>query len=201
MSENLVYLKSYHAPEVDKCEVLRYAGVRGESPEMAELLDSCIDEVRGKISLKVCYREYDVRMLDGEVDLGFCTTSSASMIKTLEGCQKIVVFCATVGAQMDRIISRYSLVSPARSVMLQALGSERVEALCDMFCSEIRSKIESVGGEITRRFSPGYGDLPLEVQRDIFRSLTPEYKIGVSLGLDLFMTPTKSVTAIIGIKM
>ena len=120
MSENLVYLKSYPAPEVDRCEVLRYAGVRGESPEMAKLLESCIEEVRGKIAFKVCYREYDVKILDGEIDLGFCSTSSASMIKTLEGCQKIVVFCATVGAQMDRIIGRYSIVSPARSVMLPA---------------------------------------------------------------------------------
>ena len=201
MSDNLIYTKSYSAPEVDRIEALRYAGVRGESPEMTELLESCISEIEGKIGYRVCYSVYDIKMCGGEVDLGFCKTNSKSLIKTLENCDKILLFCATVGVEIDRAIAKHSLISPARSVMLQALGSERVEALCDMFCREIKDGAMAVGRDTTRRFSPGYGDLPLEIQRDIFLSLEPNKRIGVSLGADLFMTPTKSVTAIIGIKM
>ena len=48
------------------------------------------------------------------------------------------------------------------------------------------------------RFSPGYGDLSLEVQKEIFSLLDCPRKIGVSLGDSLLMTPSKSVTAIIG---
>jgi hypothetical protein len=81
--------------------------------------------------------------------------------------------------------------------MLQALGSERVEALCDEFCRLMA--IESKR-ELRPRFSPGYGDLPLELQRDIFRLLEPSRRIGVVLNDSLLMSPSKSVTAIIGIE-
>lgn len=50
------------------------------------------------------------------------------------------------------------------------------------------------------RFSAGYGDLPLEVQKDIFRVLDCPRKIGLTLNDSLLMSPTKSVTAIVGIE-
>ena len=49
------------------------------------------------------------------------------------------------------------------------------------------------------RFSPGYGDLKLEHQKDWFRLLDISRQIGIELTDSLLMVPTKSVTAIIGI--
>ena len=43
--------------------------------------------------------------------------------------------------------------------------------------------------------------MPLESQRDVFELLKPEAKIGISLSDEsLLMTPSKSVTAIFGIR-
>ena len=81
---------------------------------------------------------------------------------------------------------------------LQALGSERVEALCDEFEKDIKKELGGEGVFFRPRFSPGYGDLPLEFQKDIFRLLECPRRIGISLGESLLMTPSKSVTAIIG---
>ena len=53
--------------------------------------------------------------------------------------------------------------------------------------------------QLRPRFSPGYGDLPLELQKDVFRVLDCPRKIGLSLNESLLMSPSKSVTAIIGI--
>ena len=105
---------------------------------------------------------------------------------------------ATVGIEIDRLIARYSKIQPSRSVMLQAIGTERVEALCDVFCTELSAEREE--SKLHSRFSPGYGDLPLDIQREIFRALECGKRIGVTLGENLFMTPTKSVTAIIGVE-
>lgn len=52
---------------------------------------------------------------------------------------------------------------------------------------------------MTWRFSPGYGDLPLETQRELVRVLDTHRKIGVSLTGSCLMMPSKSVTAILGI--
>ena len=50
------------------------------------------------------------------------------------------------------------------------------------------------------RFSAGYGDLPLELQADIFNLLKPEKQMGVFLSESFIMSPTKSVTAFVALK-
>ena len=84
--------------------------------------------------------------------------------------------------------------------MLQALGSERVESLCNAFNKDIATKMSLENKTLAPRFSPGYGDLPLSLQTDIFKALNCTSKIGINLNSNLFMTPSKSVTAIIGIR-
>ena len=74
-------------------------------------------------------------------------------------------------------------------------GMERIEALCDAFCKDLSMEY----GALTPRFSPGYGDLPLDIQRSVFRFLEPEIKIGLTLSESLIMCPSKSVTAFVGI--
>ncbi len=195
----MIYINKYNAPEVDEKEVLRYAN--GESNDATlSLLDSCILESRDLLSYNVCYARYNITVLGDEIDLGFCRVTSHSLALCLCECSEIILFGATVGSGIDRLINRYSIVTPSRAVMLQALGSERVEALCDVFCSDM-AEMEGTRGNLLRpRFSPGYGDLSLEVQRDIFDALDLTRKIGINLNDNLFMTPTKSVTAIVGIK-
>lgn len=194
--KNIVYIKGYEAPEINKNEVLRYAGVKDPDGETLSLLDRCVKEVEGVLTYKVCYSRFPITINGDGLDLGFTKTTSHSLALCLRECDEIIVFCATVGVELDRIIRRYSLISPSSAVMLQALGSERVEALCDAFCTDMAMALDR---PLRPRFSPGYGDLPLDVQRDVFACLDP-VKIGVALGENLFMTPSKSVTAIIGIK-
>ena len=99
--------------------------------------------------------------------------------------------------EIDRLILKNTVVSPTKSVIFDAVGSEQIEALCDTFCEYIK---EEKNAEITPRFSAGYGDLPLLFQREIFKILGCEKNIGLTLNSSLIMSPNKSVTAIFGIK-
>jgi cobalamin-dependent methionine synthase I len=112
---------------------------------------------------------------------------SGSLARFLEGSERVTVFAATVGLGVDRLINRYVSVSPVKALLFQAIGAERIEALCENFCKELGLK---------KRFSPGYGDFALAAQREIFSLLGCEKRIGLSLTDSLLMTPTKSVTAI-----
>ena len=189
-------VKSYSGVLPRKREILRYAGVLGEVGELDAVIDSCMSELSSGLRYLVCYEECDIRTIEGGVCIGNMTVRSESFRKYIGGCECAVVFCATVGLYPDRLIKRYGRVSPSRALMVDAIGSELVEALCDLFCKELKEG----GADCLPRFSPGYGDLPLELQRDIFSMLDCERKIGVTLGESLLMTPTKSVTAIVGIK-
>ncbi len=197
---SIIYTKSFGAPPLDRREVLRYAGVRGEVPEIEALLDECLEQSLDIFTYKVCYRELDICDMGERLDLGFTVADSCSLKKNLAGCHGVIVFAASVGAGIDRLIARYSSLSPARALMLGAIGTERVESLCDEFYRVISDEKRGIGEIVCPRFSPGYGDLALDMQRDIFALLDCPRKIGVSLSDTLLMSPSKSVTAIIGIR-
>lgn len=190
------YLKDRLAAiPINKKEVLRYMGASGDEALYA-LIEECISEVERDLSAKICYEEYAIKIENETVDLGFCRVESKDLSKNLSGCKKAIVFAATVGIGVDRLIKKYSLLSPSKALCIGAIGNERVEALCDLLCSELASKY----GKIRPRYSAGYGDLPLLLQKDIFNALSCTKNIGVSLGDSLLMTPEKSVTAIVGIE-
>lgn len=188
----MIRTEEFAPPPIRRREILRYAGVKEESPELAALLDECLAELGDALCYKVCYDEYPLLCGERSIHLGFAEVPSNDLLRNLAGCDAAVVFCATVGLGMDRLIARYSRTSPAKALLFEAIGNERIESLCDAFCATQKATAP--------RFSPGYGDLPLAVQRDIFSALDCPRRIGVSLGDNLLMTPQKSVTAILGIK-
>lgn len=193
-----VYKKIYTLPDFDSSEILRYARVKESDLATDRLLFECCDMLK-ELSGAVCFCEVPVKVCQDGVNLDFVKVKSTGLAKNLKNCQSAVIFAATAGAKIDRLIEKYNRIDLSRAVMLQAVGTERVEALCDLFSRDIELQ-KKQKGEFTRpRFSPGYGDLPLEIQRDIFRVLDPFKNIGVSLCESLLMTPSKSVTAIIGV--
>ena len=131
---------------------------------------------------------------DGALDLGFATVRSAALAKNLGDASELVILAATVGLGIDRLIARYGESAPSVALMLDAIGSERIEALVDAFSAALAQT-----HTLRPRFSPGYGDLPLALQADIFRVLDCPRPIGLSLNESLLMTPSKSVTALIGL--
>ncbi len=173
---------------------MRYAGVRLVTPQTDLLYTECLDELKDIFQYKVCYAEFPIVISSNEIDLGFTKINSKNLRQNLDGCDKIIIFVATVGAEIDRLINRYSRTAPAKALMLQAIGSERIESLCDLFCKE-------TGFALCKpRFSPGYGDLDLNIQNDIFRVLDCKKRIGAALNDSLIISPSKSVSAIIGIQ-
>lgn len=194
-----VYTKTYKAPQYREREILRYAGVREKTAEIESLMRECIAELGDRLCFKVCYTELGACVVGNDVDLGFCKVCSAALAKNLRGCDRIVLMGATVGLEIDRLIARYGTLSPSRALMMQAIGAERIESLCDSFCEEIKEEKRLLGKSVRPRFSPGYGDLPIELQRDIFLALDCPRRIGLSLNESLLMSPSKSVTAIIGV--
>ena len=196
----IVYKKSCAAPIIDRQEALRYAGVRGDAPEIAQMLEECIREAEAHLSYKLCYAYYPLTRVNFSLDMGFTTVSSEKLATHLCECDGLILLAATVGVDFDRFVARIGKLSPTKALLLDGLGTERVEALCDLFCREEAEKRAIAGEALTGRFSAGYGDLPLEIQKNIFAALDCEKNIGLTLGDSLLMSPQKSVTAIIGIK-
>ena len=197
---NAVLVRAYEEPPVSLEEILRYSGAgRTHDEQMIRMAEECFSLARNRLSYRVCWREFPVARSGRSIDLGFAKVESAALDRYLEGCDAIVLFAATVGIGIDRLIARYETASPARALMLQAVGAERIEALCDVFCADYAQRELKTGRCMKPRFSPGYGDLAIELQKDVFRVLECPKWIGLTLNGSMMMSPSKSVTAMAGI--
>lgn len=180
---------------IDPEEVAVYLGYYSVKPDeaMSSLMCGCTDEFLRCASFNACFAKVPVKIENG-VDLGFMKVSSVSLEKNLAGCDYAYILAATTGIDAHRLIERNSIISPLKGVVTDCVGSAAIEAFCD----KINLSLEN--SEFLRpRFSPGYGDLPLECQKDIIEFLQTKKNIGMSLTESLMMVPVKSVTAIIGV--
>ncbi len=190
-----VLTRSYKELPVDRDEILRYAGVKTADGAVMALMEDCIKEVMPLLNYRVCYTRLRVTNDGDSYDLGGIRLEKSAALAYLDGATSAVVLAATVGTAIDRLILRYSKLLPSRAVMIDAIGSERIEALCDAVCEDVAREASADGLRAGRRFSPGYGAVLLDVQRNIFSLLEPMKHIGVALNASLSMSPSKSVTA------
>jgi len=184
---------------LDKAQGLRYLGYNPLAQTvdgLEEEIAFCEREILSAQRLKAVYKAFDLDIRGDEINLGFAKVNSKSLAKNLDGCKKVAVFACTIGAEVDRLIAKYQKISPTRSLIFQAFGSALAEQWADIVNGEIKAKF----GATVTRFSCGYGDLPIEMQKDVFCALSVEKNLGITLSKSYFMTPTKSITAFVGIK-
>lgn len=173
--------------KIEKSEVARYLGYGKTEPDEAVKKLICEKINQLKYDLKVCYLPLSVfKNQNGRIEFDCFSIESHDLSKFIGDAQKVILFCASLGIEFDRLLKREMVLSTSGASVLQAVGTSAIEALCDRFCGEFNAKA---------RFSPGYGDLDVSVQKDIFKVLNPEKNIGVTLTDSFLMTPTKSVTA------
>lgn len=180
--------------DIDQKEILRYLGYgKADADEKTlERINKLTEELKKELAPKVCYEKYPVTKNE-KLCFGTVKTSSEKLKKNLSGCDSVVVFVATIGVGIDRIIGKYSCVSPLDAVICQAIGTAFIEAVCDKFCENLEKE-----SFLRPRFSPGYGDFSIEHQKEIFSMLDVPRKIGVTLTEGMQMVPTKSVSAVVG---
>ena len=189
-----VGVKKYTLPTLSVSEVLRYA--RAGQEDASDVLRGLISEVMPLFDPSVVYSVFDLKSDGNTIFVGDVGIESISLQKALEDCTRVIVFVASAGAKIDRMVNKYTKISPLKALFANAIGAAAVEELCDAFCRDAEREY----GKLTRRFSPGYGDLSLDLQKTVFELLNPERHIGLTLTDGMLMTPMKSVSAFIGIK-
>lgn len=132
---------------------------------------------------------------EGALYLGDIRTESEALKKSLHGCEQAFLFAVTLGLSCERWLHRISLLSPAEHFLADALASAYAEA-----AAELASDILAEGCALTPRFSPGYADLPLSLQKDMIRITEANKYLHIELHESLLMVPQKSITAIAGIR-
>lgn len=177
-------------------EALRYLGVRGQPPPE---LSAQVEEAFSRL-LPLCSPRWVWRAEEKERLPALGLELPGQDIRTLlRDCRRVVLFALTLGQEVDILIHREGLRSPAFSLLLDACASAACEQACDQLQAQLEAQLCIEGLFVTDRFSPGYGDLPLSMQTPLLEFLDAQRRCGITLSPALLMTPRKSVTALFGL--
>lgn len=197
---------NYETPSLNVTEWLRYSCIpvyeqenAAKDPELASSMEKALALVSGVLSFRVGFLVTPITWNEEGYPILPFPQRSEKLKKNLEGCRSAVLFAATIGSGIDRLIRRFEKADPKMGLLLQGLGAERVESLCDAFNDDVKKVCEEMRRETRMRYSPGYGDLPIEVQKEFLPLLDAERRLGITLSESCLMAPSKSVTAIIGV--
>jgi 5-methyltetrahydrofolate--homocysteine methyltransferase len=174
-----------------KKEALRYLGYRGNPPDeaTAALIDKGYKALCDTVSPHYCHK------IVAKEDAGALIKGN-DIVKHLDKSERVIFFAATLGSGADKLIRTAEITNMAYALVLDALASAMTEEFCDTSENELKTLY---GGHFTWRYSPGYGDYPIELQPDIIRFLNADKLIGLTATESNILIPRKSVTAVIGV--
>ena len=164
---------------ITRKEVIRYLGYGQNIPDdkVMELINNCIKEVEAAAKPKNVYRRFDVFISEDDViSVAGLTIESHNLAKNLRGCSEAVLFAATLGTDVDRLLNKALKLDIAKAAV-----------------------IKKEGLYVRPRFSPGYGDFALSHQGKFLNAINATKLIGITLSEGGIMIPEKSVSAIMGL--
>jgi hypothetical protein len=159
-----------------------------QSEREEKLLQLVMDEFKLLVDPRYSYK----RVKFNEQPLSGLINSSKDLKECLKGSEEGFVIIATLyGAVMPQ--------EPAIALYADRILSDMTEALAEFTAKELAKKFYTDENVLTRRYSPGYGDLSLERQKELF-SLFVDTKLDVRLTEQFYMQPEKSVSYIVGVR-
>ena len=183
-------------------KVLRTLRIPGEvdpavpDPAMTERLNAqirqCIREVLRCCRPRLVYRILPVK------ELSFLLVGN-DIHRLLASCTEAVLMALTLGAELERRLMQEEVTNMGNAYLLDVCASQAVEEAADHFEDQLRKSLLPEGRYLTNRFSPGYGDLPLSMQRPLLESVDAARAIGLTMTATNLMVPRKSITAVLGI--
>lgn len=115
----------------------------------------------------------------------------------LAGCDACMVLAVTLGSGVDALLRSAGPVDVALAVAMDAAASQLVEVCAGWATRQLENRL-AAGRYMTQRFSPGYGDLPLGLQKSLVELLDAPRAIGLGVTDSGLLVPRKSITALLG---
>ena len=185
---------------IDIREILHFLGWRGTpvEPELIAQLEALAAQALAGLQPRTALRRFALAP-DFSIEGTSLTLCGGDVRNMLSGCGEVYLLATTLGAQSERLLLRCQAKSPAQAVLIDAVLSAAIEAVCDREEAQLRQALRRENLYLTDRYSPGYGDMPIEQTRGICEVLSSSRSIGLTVSASGLMIPRKSVTAVMGV--
>ena len=188
---------------IEKSEVLRYLRYKNQeiNSSFSEKIDLAIEQTRSIITPRAVYEIYPLKFFEDRIEVEGTNLvfNSKDILRLLRYCESCVLMAATIGTNIEMEIRKSEYIDLAGSLIIDSAATTFVERTCDQIQNIIEKDAKDNGKNLTMRYSPGYGDFPLECGKEILNILQSQKKIGLTSSSSGIMIPRKSVSAIIGI--
>ena len=183
----------------NKIEALRYFRAQSGDINAEALVAAAYQKLRNELQPRYTVKRFGCEADGDSVCLDNGTVfHSKALARYVGDAEELFLFGATLGSRVDITLRRMALTSVAEAGAGQAVAAALIETYCDDCCAELQKRLPE-GKQLKWRFSPGYGDWPLEEQRILFPVLDCAHSIGLTLTESCMMAPVKSVTAVMAI--
>lgn len=183
-------------------KVLRYLGYKGQKIDTLtqKTIEETIVELESLVDRRYIYKifkksSYKENLL---LDKTRLLLSGKDIDEHLAASNTCILMAATLGHSVDTRIRYYEKLDMTKALILDAGASVFIEEFCDRICMEIEKELDK-NKVLTSRFSPGYGDLPIDIQAGFLKTLDAYRSIGLTTNSNSILIPRKSVTAILGV--
>ena len=194
--------------EIDEKEVLRYLQYKNQEikEDLLEIIKECIESTKEIINPRFIYRQYKIKKSKSSNSRGEIYLEGANLIlesddiyNLLIECDECILISATLGLEIEKEIRKLTYTDLTKGIIIDACATTAIEEVCDIVQANIEKQLLKEHKYITYRYSPGYGDLPIEKNVDINNILNSQKEIGLTVTSSGIMIPRKSVVALIGV--
>ena len=151
------------------------------------LLNECLKELE-QVTPKFMYQRYPLTIKELNLTINY-----PDLIDLFDSCDRIVIIACTLGLQLDQQLRYYSKINLTKMTVMDALASSYIEIKCDEY--EAKQNF----GKRTFRFCPGYGNVPLELNKNLANALNCSKHIGLTVQESNLLLPQKSMIGLIGL--
>lgn len=162
-----------------------------------EKIKRCVELINENSTVKSAIKSFAIEKSQTGVNIlgTFLSLKGNDISRHLDSCGKVHIFLVTLGHSIDLLIKKFQINDIAASYYIDTLAGYYIEKCCNEINQDIKMRAKY---PITERYSCGYGDFPLDTQKDILTLLDAEKTCGAVLTEGGMIIPFKTVTAIIG---
>jgi hypothetical protein len=198
---------SLNVDDVLQAEGADPQAIRLRRPSLVTATEAAIQRGLPMLEPRVLYEKFAVnRLVHDRLELQLnhhsvrkAFLSGELVTRHLGRAQEVVVMVATIGRQLDEMVSSLFKVDPVVAVALDGVGSAAVEKLAILACNHFESEVNANGLNTTIPLNPGMVGWPVDQGQPEIFSLLDSEQIDVDLTESCMMSPNKSLSMVLGI--
>lgn len=178
-----------------KENALKYLGYTTTSidPKIDSILEQCIKEIKEISIPKFVCKTFTLDHSPLQIKELAVTLPYQELLDLFDSCHSCLIIGCTLGQEVERHLKYLSKIDMTKMTIFDAVASSYIEYVCDQYEDSLPL------GDHTFRFCPGYGEVPITLNKTFARALDMPKHIGLTVQDSNILLPQKSMIGMIGI--